>query len=161
MVLILRIAAVAAALALLCCMSGCANSESGLKKRAAEYYSYMLGLTPKLSYSSFLTPAYRKTFTKAGLKELNAKLAVAEANKRYKPAQAKHVAVLIKGRFGYSNIGNELGQSYADIGPVRWVRVGSRWYVHMSTNAELSAYGPFPSDVSPPAPPLPEAKAAQ
>jgi hypothetical protein len=154
----LRITIVALLLTLMCGAGGCANNEAGLRKRAAEYYSYMLGLSPRTEYSSFLSPAYRKSFTKTGLQQLNTELGAAQASTRYKPAQAKHVAVALKGRFGYSNIGNELGQAYASIGPVRWLRVGSKWYLYLSSKAERDAYGPFPSDASPPAPPVPEAK---
>ncbi len=158
MVLILRFTFAVLLLALLCGAGGCANSESSLKQRGAEYYSYMLGLAPRTTYSSFLSPAYRKSFTKTGLKELDAQLGVAQASERFKPAQPKHVAVAINGRYGYSNIGGELGQAYAVIGPVRWVRVSLKWYLYLGSKNEQAAYGPFPTDASPPAPPAPGAK---
>jgi hypothetical protein len=149
-----RIIAVVALLAALGLCTGCTAPEGGLKSRAADYYNFMVGLAPGKSYSSFLSPAYRKLITKQALKQLNA-LASAkqEANKRYKPASAKHIAVTIDGRFAYSTIGPELGQSFASVGPVRWVRIGAGWYVYSSSSTEQHAYGSFPNSLSPPTPP--------
>lgn len=141
-------------LAVLLLCSGCGNAESGLKNRAAEYYNYMVGQAPRTPYTSFLSPAYRKTFSKQVLEKLNTQRgSKPEVNKRYKPAEARHIAVVIDGRFAYSNIGADLGQSFASVGPVRWVRVGSSWYLYAFSTAEKKAYGDFPNSLSPPAPP--------
>jgi hypothetical protein len=150
----MKIITLSCAIVLLTVLAGCAGAESGLKHRAAQYYSYMVGLSPGTQYSSFFSPAYRKTFKKATLKKLNAEMSMSEeANTRYKPVQAKHISVLIEGRFAYSSVSSELGQAYGSVGPVRWVRVGSRWYLYSSSGAEASAYGSFPSGIAPPAPP--------
>lgn len=154
-----RIIAVATVLAALGICAGCGTPESGLKSRAAAYYNFMVGLAPEKDYSSFLSPAYRKLLSKQSLKQLNAHPSgKQEANKRYKPASSKHIAVTIAGRFAYSNIGAELGQSFASVGPSRWVRVGSGWYLYSSSSTEQKAYGSFPNSLSPPAPPATSTK---
>lgn len=149
-----RIIAVVAMLTALALCAGCGATEGGLKNRAAAYYNFMVGLAPGTDYSSFLSPAYRKLFAKPALKKLNAQpSAKQEANKRYKPVSAKHIAVTIEGRFAYSSIGSEMGQSFASVGPIRWVRVGAGWYIYSSSSAEQKAYGDFPNSLSPSAPP--------
>lgn len=150
-----RIIAVGLVFAALLLCAGCGSPESALKNRAANYYNYMVGLAPGTDYSSFFSPAYRKTFTKQVLKKLNQKPGTKqESNKRYKPASARHIAVVVDGRFAYTNIGTELGQSFASVGPVRWVRVGSGWYLYAFSTVEKKAYGDFPNSLSPPAPPV-------
>jgi hypothetical protein len=154
-----RIITIGVALAVLVLCAGCGSTEGALKSRAAAYYNYMVGLAPGTNYSSFFSPAYRKTFTKQVLKKLNTRPGTKpEANKRYKPASARHIAVVINGRFAYTNIGMELGQSFASVGPARWVRVGSGWYLYSFSTAEKKAYGDFPNSLSPPAPPVAAAK---
>lgn len=149
----MRLVTLACALLLLL-LAGCAGAESGLKKRAAQYYNYMVGLSPRTQFASFLSPAYRKSFAKETLKKMNGRPGgTQQANQRYEHVSPSHISVVIEGRFAYSNISNELGQAFGSIGPARWVRVGAKWYLYSSSGAEQKAYGSFPSGVSPPAPP--------
>ena len=52
-------------------LTGCGLFGGGLASRAADYYAYMLGHGTDVKYSSFLSPAYRDSFTKDGLANLN------------------------------------------------------------------------------------------
>lgn len=147
---------------LLCTAGGCGAGQGSLQQQAISYYNYMAGRSPKTKYSSFLSPAYRSQFKGADLKQLNKAMARSEkASTRYPEVKAANVAVSVfrekNGQdYGYSVVDPQLGDAYANLRPVRWVRAGWRWYVYLGSDAELKRYGTFPGGFGPPAPPKPQ-----
>jgi len=144
----------ALSLGLSCALAGC-SPTSGLKARAAAYYSFMAGLTPKVAYSSFMSPAYRKTFQRSDLDQLNKTYARAKtASDRYKRCKPADVSVTLESRFAITVANPELGDAYRNLLPIRWVRVGSGWYLYSGSKSELEEYGEFPGGIAPPRPGL-------
>lgn len=126
----------------------------GPQRRAAAYYSHMVGLTPKTPYTAFISPAYRKQLTPEALKALNNALAHSKlATDRYPKAGPDDVGVEAKGRFAWTTINPLLGDAYANLEPVRWVKVGLGWYLYFGSDAEKEAYGDFPGDLGKPVAP--------
>ena len=151
----LAVAALAACTALLLA-GGCGLIGGSLKGRAAAYYNYMVGLSPKARYSSFLSPVYRRTFSSADLHRLDKAISPGtKPTTRYTPARTKDIAVARMGQFAFTTINPELGRAFEGVGPARWVNVGGRWYLYTGSEAEVNAYGKFPMALSPPAPPKP------
>jgi hypothetical protein len=150
------------ALALLCLLLPAAVSCDGFfgpQKRAAAYYSHMAGLTPRVSYSSFLSPAYRKQLGAEGVKALDdAHGKASEATTRYPRAAAADIGVEEKAGFAWTSVNPLLGDAYANLEPVRWVHVGMGWYLYLGSDAEQKAYGTFPGDMGKPVAPRIEPK---
>jgi hypothetical protein len=143
------------ALALACLLGGCSATGS-LKSRAAGYYSFMAGLTPKTAYSSFLSPAYRKSFKRADLDQLNKTYAKAKTpTERYPACKPENVSFALEAKFAYTVADPELGDAYRNLQPVRWVRAGNGWYLYTGSKDEIEAYGEFPGGMAPPLPPAP------
>jgi hypothetical protein len=137
-------------------LGGCSLFGGDLKGRAAAYYNFMVGLSPKTKYSSFLSPAYRHTFTSAHLRRLDKAISPGEKPiQRYSPARTKDIAVAQMGQYAFTTVNPELGRAFESVGPARWVNVGGRWYRYTGSEAEVNAYGKFPVALSPPAPPKP------
>jgi len=144
-------------------VAGCGSGERGLEQRAASYYNFMAGRSPQTDYSSFLSPAYRRQFKRDALKQLNKTLSHStKPSTRYPEVQTANIAVSVfhdkpsKHDYGYSVVDPKLGDAYASLQPVRWVRDGMRWYVYMGSEEEMKRYGAFPGGFGPPAPPKPE-----
>lgn len=143
----------ALAVALLLCggIPACGLFSPGVEARAAAYYNFMVGRTPRTLYTSFLSPAYKGTFQPDSLKALDEYSRVeTQPNERYPAARARDVQVEARDQFAYTAIDPGLGDAYANLQPQRWVRDGSRWYMYMGSDAEVSAYGIFPADLYPP-----------
>lgn len=129
----------------------------GPQRRAAAYYSHMVGLTPKTPYTAFISPAYRKQLAPEALKALNNALAQSKlATDRYPKAGLADVGVEAKGRFAWTTVNPLLGDAYANLEPVRWVKVGLGWYLYFGSDAEKKAYGDFPGDLGKPVAPREE-----
>lgn len=161
---ILRTIPALALLVLLC--TGCNNglvggsATSGLQKTAAEYYNFRVGNLQGREYSSFLSPAYRNSFSKEGLEVLNKGNAAARAsNSRIEKVTADDVAVSTEASFAMTDVPASLGFAFQSMEPQRWVRTGGRWYLYLGSDREVSEYGYFP--VSIPYPVVPEEQPAQ
>jgi hypothetical protein len=143
--------------------AGCGGGQGSLEGRAASYYNYMAGRTPETDYSSFLSPAYRRQFKRDALRQMNQALSHGtKASTRYPEIKAANIAVSVfhdkqtRHDYGYSVVDPLLGDAYANLQPVRWVRDGLRWYVYMGSEQEMKRYGAFPGGFGPPAPPKPK-----
>lgn len=136
----------------LCGCGAISGLTGGLPGRAAQYYNYLIGRYPQQAYSSYLSPAYKKAFTRDDLRRLDESHRKGDKpNLRYPVAKSDDVLVERQGNFAYSVVDPELGDAYAVLQAQRWVRSGSGWYVYTGSAAEIQAYGPFPTELAPPA----------
>ena len=137
-------------------------STGALKGRAASYYSFMAGALREGRYSSFVSPAFKRANGKDAIKQMDAMLDPSKLPpSSYDPAKASDVAVAVEGRFAITSIRPELGTAFTRLDPVRWVRVGLRWYIFNGNSAETQAYGQFPPVLTPPRPPQPKEQAVK
>src|SRR5689334_2563896 len=98
----------------------------------------MVGRTPDVSYSSFLSPAYRSAFDAEGLKQLDSGFAASKTpSTRYPECKSKDVRVQTEGRFAYTAANPDLGDAYRSLGATRWVRAGRQWYLYTGSQAEI------------------------
>jgi hypothetical protein len=135
-------------------LCGCTLLGGSLEQRAAGYYNYMAGKQPQVKYSSFISPAYRQAMGSSTVKQLDESKGLGrQPNERYPDATAEHVSVSIKDQFAYTMVDPGLGDAFRAMPPVKWVKVGRRWYLYMGSDAEAGKYGPFPPDLSPREPP--------
>jgi hypothetical protein len=131
-------------------LGGC-SAEGALRSRAAAYYNFMVGVSPRQRYSSFLSPACRATYTKKALRQLDDKLSGENTpDARYKPVRPAQIRVARDGRYAITTASAEAGQAFANVGAIRWVRVAGKWYKYGSSKAETDAYGSFPVSLAPP-----------
>ncbi|MCC7478139.1 hypothetical protein IT575_06735 [bacterium] len=148
--LTLRAAVLALTLACAIWLAAC-GAVGGIEGRAAQYYNYMIGRYPKQAYSSYLSPAYKKKFTRDGLRQLDeTRRKASKPNTRYPLAKGKHVLVSSQDRFAYTVVDPELGDAFAVLQPQRWVKSGLNWYLYTGSQAEIEAYGSFPAELAPP-----------
>ena len=147
-------------------LAGCNNkliksqAVSGLQKTAADYYNFKVGNLPGREYASFLSPAYRKSFSKDALETLNRGNAMARSsNNRIEKLRSEDVAVSIEGNFAMTDVPGSAGFAFESMEPQRWVKSGSKWYIYLGSDSEVSDYGYFP--VSIPFPQIPEQQPAQ
>jgi hypothetical protein len=135
-------------------VQGCGMGAGGLSTRAAAYYNFMTGASSVGKASAFMSPAQRRALGKESVMQANQVLDPSMMPpSRYTPAAGKDVAVASKGRFAFTMVRPELGNAFSQLDPVRWVRVGMKWYLFTGSTAETAAYGSFPPDLAPPAPP--------
>ena len=133
-------------------LAGCGLIGGSLEDRAADYYNFMVGNTPNVKYSSFISPAYRGVFTREALKEYNDKMGRGDkVLGRHGEATAADVTVRQNDKFAITVIDPETGRAFANLEPARWVKAGSKWYLYFGSDAEISRYGPFPEGLQPPA----------
>ncbi|MCB1220242.1 MAG: hypothetical protein H7A35_14020 [Planctomycetales bacterium] len=142
------------ALAALLMLAGCNRSvvssraTAGLQKTAAEYYNFSVGNLQGRDYSSFLSPAYRNSFTKDNLDALNAGNAPARSsNNRIEKVKAEDVVANLEGNFAMTDVPPSLGFAFESMEPLRWVKAGSRWYLYLGSDAEVGEYGYFPVSI--------------
>ena len=143
--------------ALCLALGSCGLFSTSLETRANSYYAFMVGLAPGAKYSSFISPAYRQTFDRSSLAILDEARGVGKTvNKRYPKTGAKDIATSTRDSFAYSLVNPALGDAYAAMSPVRWVKAGRSWYLFLGSDAEIGAYGEFPRELSPPTSPWQE-----
>jgi hypothetical protein len=139
------------ALVVLACCS-CGLLPAKLEQRAADYYSFQVGHLPKAKYSAFLTPAYRAIANPDGLSQLDAAMRKSTSpSERYARITAAQVTVQQDGLFAMTTVDSSLGGSFRDGKPIRWVRVGRRWFIYLGSDAEVEQYGMFPPNLTRPA----------
>ena len=135
-------------------LTSCGILGGGLDKRAALYYNFMVGRKPNVTYNRFLSPAYRNLFAPEELAKLDTAMQQGRTpNERLPSATASDVYISQAGTFALTTVNPKLDKIFAAFAPVRWVRVGGRWYLYSGSDAEYEAYGPFPQDLVPPQPP--------
>jgi len=123
-----------------------------LEDRAADYYNFMVGNKPNVKYSSYISPAYRGVFAKEDLKALNEAMSPGStASVHHGTASAEDVFTAVQDKFAITLIDPNKGRAFRNIEPTKWVKAGNRWYLYFGSDAEISRYGPFPQDLSPPA----------
>ena len=129
-------------------LCGCAFTGGDLKSRAADYYNFMAGNTPKVAAASFLSPAYR---TDLDVKAYNEAMGRGKRSSgRRQAAEPDDVYVAQQGKFAITVMDPDKGRSYASLEPVKWVKAGMRWYVYIGASAEIVRYGEFPAGLRPP-----------
>ncbi len=155
-----------ALLALLCLAAACnnnlvsGNTTTGLQKTAAEYYNFRVGNQGDLEYSSFLSPAYRNSFSKEDLESLNlANAAARSSNDRIEKVKADDVVISSEANFAMTDVPPALGFVFSSMEPLRWVKSGNRWYLYLGSDREVSDYGYFPVTI--PFPQIPDEQPAQ
>jgi hypothetical protein len=124
----------------------------------------MLGHGRDVKYSSFLSPAYRDSFTKDGLANLNSTMRRGNIQGgRIPPVQPGDINVYREANFFVTTIKPEAGEGYGGISLARWVKVGSGWYLYSGSESEIEAYGHFPDSLlaEASAPPAPEEPAQE
>lgn len=127
-----------------------------LDTRAVRYYNFMAGRSPQTDYGMFLSPAYLQQMQRSELEEMNQAVGAAKrASERYPEITPANCAFSKDkdGKYAYSVVDPRLGDAYAHLAPVRWVRVGFSWYIYLGSDAEIQRYGQFPSSLGPPEPP--------
>lgn len=124
--------------------------NNSLEPTAKKYYDFMVGRGGGHSFSNFISPAYKEQFTSENLVHLNQQLGSGKANTRFQPIKLEDVAVSVEGIYGLSKANPKLGGTYKRMKPLRWVKVGKQWYLYLNSDAEVSAYGPFPDNLPPP-----------
>jgi hypothetical protein len=141
--------------AVLCGLCSCRNgfitstSTAGLQKTAADYYNFRVGQQPGREYSDFLSPAYRASFSKEDLAVLNKGNASAKPNtKRIEKISSSDVVVSIEASFAMTDVPPRLGFAFESMQAQRWVKVGSRWFLYMGSDKEVSEYGYFPVGIA-------------
>ncbi len=146
--------AVAVILALSFALTSCGGGEGRLKARSLEYYNYLTGAND-LTSEMFDSPARLKSLTpdaREGMKRVAAELKKArdEIKKQTKVEPTvidrKLVSVKVTGRFGITVVTARVPLDAVRT-QVRWVRDRGRWYLFGGTEAEVDAYGEFPSDL--------------
>ncbi len=131
-------------------LAGC-SAEGRLAARAADYYSFMAGHAGGTKYSGFLSPAFRKTMGKDGLRTYDTAIKPGVAGKvRYPKAKGSDITSAIDGRFALTVANPALGDVYKQQRSTKWVRVGTVWYIYWNSDAERKAYGAFPVGMKPP-----------
>lgn len=140
-------------LLLVASLGACNLVPAALEPAAVKYYNYMQGLTPGKSYSSFTSPAYRQSLSKETQSKLDDVLSRSrKKNPRAIEARPADVRVAVDGIFGLTAAGAEASFAAQALGETRWVKAGGRWYLYLNSDAEISAYGQFPSNLRLPAP---------
>ncbi len=130
---------------------GSCGVVGGLEGRAAQYYNYLIGRYPKQAYSSYLSPAYKKKFSRDDLRQLDeSRRKATKPNTRYPLAHGRNVLITSEDKFAWSVVDPALGDAFAVQQPLRWVKVGLNWYIYSGSEAEISAYGAFPATLAPP-----------
>jgi hypothetical protein len=129
-------------------LAGCGLFGGGLASRAANYYAYMLGHGKDVKYSSFLSPAYRESFSKDGLANLNGTMRRGNIRGgRIPPVKPRDINVFREANFYVTTVKPEAGEGYDGISVTRWIKVGSGWYLYSGSEAEIEAYGHFPDSL--------------
>lgn len=135
-------------------LAGCAPSEGALKARAADYYNYLTGAN-ELSLDDFTSPAGKSG--ESG-DERKARRRIYEEEKRIQreiiertgkepvKIETRQVEVEIDGRFGVSTVPG-VRKPLSVRARISWVRVGRGWWLYQGTQAEIDAYGEFPSSL--------------
>jgi len=135
---------------LLMLLSGCGLfGSAGLEPTAMKYYDFMVGHGGNRGFSNFISPAYKAQISTEDLQQLDSSLGSSSANTRFQPIKLEDVAVSVDGIYGLSRANPELGSMYGEAS-VKWVKVGKAWYLYMNTDAEIAAYGHFPTNLPPP-----------
>lgn len=142
-------------LVLLCGLCSCRNGfvtgsvTAGLQKTAAEYYNFRVGQLAGREYSDFLSPAYRASFSKEDLAVLNqGNASVKSGSKRIEKVTANDVVVSTEANFAMTDVPPRLGFAFESMDAQRWVQVGSRWFLYMGSDREVSEYGYFPVSIA-------------
>jgi len=136
-------------------LASCGGGEGRLKARSLEYYNYLTGAN-ELTSDEFDSPARRNSLTpeaREGMKRVAEELKHAreEIKKQSKvepvKIDIKLITVQVQGRFGITVISARIPVEAVRV-QVRWVRDRGRWYLYTATEAEVDAYGKFPTDLS-------------
>jgi hypothetical protein len=139
--------------AALCVLAGCGLFGQPVARDAAQYYDYMLGLSPQTKYTSFYSPAYRESLPKQTIDLTDTAMGRAsKKNTRQQPVNAKDVRSATLGIFALTAASDQPLSALGSLGTTRWVRDGGRWYLYFGSDAEIKAYGEFPPQLQLPAP---------
>jgi len=142
-------------------LTACGVLGRSVEDCAADYYNFMVGRSPKVAYSSFLSPAYRGIMTPESRKKYDsAKLQVLRANDRFPEVAATDVIVAREGKFAITVLRPGLGSALNGLAPVRWVQDTRRWYIYLGVDVELGRYGVFPETLVAPSPDQPEGESS-
>lgn len=136
---------------LLVLLTSCGWLGQGIAERAADYYNYMAGQSPRTAYSSYLSPAYRGQMTAEAIEEYDKfKSANTEPNTRYPKATTYDVRVAEADGFAITVVNSELGPLFAAQRPLYWVKAGRQWYLYLGADVEIVTYGQFPAELTVP-----------
>ena len=129
-------------------LAGCGLWSGGVRSRAVAYYDFILGGSVTTNYSTYLSPAYRATFEPEALDELNRLMKPnMDSSERFEHAGPDDIVVEARAKFAFTYVKPELGYPYSSMEPVKWVKVGNRWYVYNGFTPEVEAYGHFPVEL--------------
>jgi hypothetical protein len=132
---------------LLLLLASCAGG--GLERRAADFYSYMVGQRPNKTILNYISPAFR-----AYLEQEHGKDEVAQYGNRQKPPGVSKKAPkrsslrsAVEGSFALTWVEGRPDEPLVGSEPVMWVRDGGRWYLYYGTEAEVTKYSEFPAEL--------------
>jgi len=133
--------------ALILLLASCGGG--GLERRAADFYSYMLGQRPQETILNYISPAFRTELEQRFSKE-----EVAEYGKRQKPPgvsretpRLSSIRTRIEGNFALTWVEGRPDEPLVGSEPVMWVRDGGKWYLYYGTEAEVEKYSEFPPEL--------------
>ena len=135
------------AIVLLALLASCAGG--GLERRAADFYSYIVGQRPNETILNYISPAYR-----AELERQLGKSEVAAYGKRQKPPgvskkapKRSSVRTAVEGDFAFTWVEGRPDEPLVGSEPVMWVRDSGKWYLYYGTEAEVTKYSEFPAEL--------------
>jgi hypothetical protein len=141
-------------------IAGCGGGDRGLTNAALDYYEYRLGHRPGVSFSSFMSPAYKAQISAEDLQLMDSKLSFEGINERFAQVKGPDILISMQDKFALTRFSSQESAGFSSEETVRWVRVGRRWYLYMNSAAEAGSYGAFPDNIPPPQPgvePTPDA----
>jgi hypothetical protein len=132
--------------------SSCASNEAKLTRTAVDFYNALYQLDRKASIAQFFLPAVRKQIQKNEgsqyLKFLEEGMASAK-NKPREPITPKDVRVRISGKFGVTWAETRQDNPLSQASPMKWVKVGGRWFLFQGPKDVLEKLGVFPLELLP------------
>lgn len=140
-------------------LTACGVLGRSVEDCAADYYNFMVGRSPKVAYSSFLSPGYRGTMQPEAREKYDAAMFHGQrANDRFPEVTATDVLVAREGKFAITVLRPGLGSALSGLAPVRWVQDSRRWFLYLGVDVELGRYGVFPETLAAPSPDQPESE---
>lgn len=128
-------------------LASCAGG--GLERRAADFYSYMVGQRPNETILNYISPAFR-----AYLEQQLGEDEVAQYGNRQKPPgiskkapKRSSVRTAVEGDFAFTWVEGRPDEPLVGSAPVMWVRDGGKWYLYYGTEAEVTKYSEFPAEL--------------